>query len=309
MEELHAVSPLDGRYWRQVKCLSAYFSEFALIRYRVLIEIEYFIQLTEVIPALEQLKGKTEIHKKLRLIYDVDQFGDTEATEIKNTEKITNHDVKAVEYFIKDKFDKLGVVEGVNLSEHKEWIHFGLTSQDINNTAIPLMIKDGLEKVLYPTLTKLMDEILQKSNQWMEVPMLARTHGQPATPTRMGKELMVFYYRVKQQMKLLQQVPHSAKFGGATGQFNAHHVAMKSVDWLNFADSFVNRLGLEREQWTTQISNYDNLSALCHALSRINVVLLDLCKDVWEYISLHYFNQKVVSNEVGSSAMPHKGDT
>eukprot|EP01126_Amoeba_proteus_P017993 TRINITY_DN1892_c0_g1_i12.p1 TRINITY_DN1892_c0_g1~~TRINITY_DN1892_c0_g1_i12.p1 ORF type:complete len:465 (+),score=98.09 TRINITY_DN1892_c0_g1_i12:490-1884(+) len=294
---LLAVSPVDGRYSSKTKSLSAYFSEYALFHYRVQVEVEYFLHLTTVIPQLKSFDSRNV--GPMRELYQ--KFDLEAAKEIKAEEAVTNHDVKAVEYYVKKQMDKMG------LSEYREWVHFALTSQDINNTSIPLALKDCLDKEYRPALNRLMTSLNTMSQEWMGIPMLARTHGQPATPTRLGKELKVFHYRITKQLVLLDVIPHSAKFGGATGQFNAHVVALPQIDWLEVADTFVaSRLGLEREQWTTQISNYDNLSALCDALSRINVILMDLCKDLWHYISLEYFKQKIVQGEVGSSAMPHK---
>lgn len=295
---LTAISPIDGRYHSKTKIYASYFSEFALIRCRVQIEIEYFIALCEI--PLEQLKQiSADIFPTLRNIYR--NFQETDAQKIKEIEQITNHDVKAVEYFLKEKFDEIG------LSKCKEFIHFGLTSQDINNTAFPFLLKAALEEVYYPELKKLLEELDQLAENWKDIPMLARTHGQPATPTRLGKEIMVFSYRIKEQLELLKQIPISAKFGGATGNFNAHAVAYPAIDWKKFADNFLSdKFGLKREQYTTQISNYDHLSALLDATKRINTVLIDLCRDMWTYISLEYFKQKIKANEVGSSTMPHK---
>lgn len=277
---------------------ASYFSEFALIRCRVQIEIEYFIALCEI--PLEQLKQiSTDIFPMLRNIYQ--NFQETDAQKIKDIEQITNHDVKAVEYFLRKKFEEIG------LSKYKEFIHFGLTSQDINNTAFPFLLKAALENVYYAELKKLLEELDQLAEKWKDIPMLARTHGQPATPTRLGKEIMVFSYRIKEQLELLKQIPISAKFGGATGNFNAHAVSYPAIDWKKFADNFLSdKFGLKREQYTTQISNYDHLSALLDATKRINTVLIDLCRDMWTYISLEYFKQKIKANEVGSSTMPIK---
>lgn len=298
LSPLTAISPIDGRYHSKTKMYASYFSEFALIRCRVQIEIEYFIALCEM--PLEQLKQiSVDIFPTLRNIYQ--NFQETDAQKIKDIEQITNHDVKAVEYFLKEKFDEIG------LSKYKEFIHFGLTSQDINNTAFPFLLKAALEEVYYPELKKLLEELDQLAENWKDIPMLARTHGQPATPTRLGKEIMVFSYRIKEQLELLKQIPISAKFGGATGNFNAHAVAYPAIDWKKFADNFLSeKFGLKREQYTTQISNYDHLSALLDATKRINTVLIDLCRDMWTYISLEYFKQKIKANEVGSSTMPHK---
>ena len=298
LSPLTAISPIDGRYHSKTKIYASYFSEFALIRCRVQIEIEYFIALCEI--PLEQLKQiSADIFPTLRNIYQ--NFQETDAQKIKDIEQITNHDVKAVEYFLKEKFDEIG------LSKCKEFIHFGLTSQDINNTAFPFLLKAALEDVYYAELKKLLEELDQLAENWKDIPMLARTHGQPATPTRLGKEIMVFSYRIKEQLELLKQIPISAKFGGATGNFNAHAVSYPAIDWKKFADNFLSdKFGLKREQYTTQISNYDHLSALLDATKRINTVLIDLCRDMWTYISLEYFKQKIKANEVGSSTMPHK---
>ncbi len=295
---LTAISPIDGRYRTKVDSLANYFSEYALIRYRVLVEIEYFIALCEI--PLEQLKPIDKgIFPKLRNVYE--NFSLEDAQKVKDTERVTNHDVKAVEYFIKDKFDELG------LNNYKEFIHFGLTSQDINNTAIPLSIKKCLDEVYYPELGKLIAEISKLAKDWENIPMLAKTHGQPASPTRLGKEIMVFVSRLEQQLNLLKAVPISAKLGGATGNFNAHHVAYPLIDWKNFGNNFVvKHLGLQREQWTTQISNYDNLAALMDSMKRINTIMIDMNRDFWTYISMEYFKQRIKAGEVGSSAMPHK---
>lgn len=299
LDSLTAISPVDGRYRDKTKALSAYFSEYALIKYRVLVEIEYFITLCEL--PLPQLKGVQNLHvfESLRNIYK--HFTPDEARKIKEIEKTTNHDVKAVEYYIKNKFDELG------LAEYKEFIHFGLTSQDINNTSVPLSIKDALENEYYPLLQQLIDTLKARATEWKDVSMLAKTHGQPASPTRLGKEIMVFESRLETQLKALRQIPLSAKFGGATGNFNAHKVAYPQFDWKAFGNKFVaEKLGLQREEWTTQISNYDNLAALFDALKRINTIMLDMNRDFWQYISMEYFKQKIKAGEVGSSAMPHK---
>ena len=295
---LTAISPVDGRYSSKTEPYSAYFSEFALIRFRVLTEVEYFIALCEL--PLKQLESvPSNILPKLREIYG--QFSLVDAEKIKEIEKVTNHDVKAVEYFLKEKFDEIG------LGSFKEFIHFGLTSQDINNTSVPLSIKKAMEDVYYPELDSLIKKLTRMADEWRDVSMLAKTHGQPASPTRLGKEIMVFVSRLNQQLALLRMVPHSAKFGGATGNFNAHHVAYPAIDWRSFANKFTHeKLGLEREQWTTQISNYDNLAALFDALARINTILTDFCRDIWSYVSMEYFKQKIKAGEVGSSAMPHK---
>lgn len=298
LSTLTAISPVDGRYRNKVDVLSAYFSEFALIKYRVRVEIEYFIALSGVIPQLRELQS-AKMEEALRNIYL--DFSEEDAARIKEIESVTNHDVKAVEYFIKEKFDLL------SLQPYKEFIHFGLTSQDINNTSVPLSLKDALQEVYYPSLQQVIDLLKNYAEEWKEVPMLAKTHGQPASPTRLGKEIMVFAYRLEQQLALLRTLPVSAKFGGATGNFNAHHVAYPENDWKAFGNHFVNEaLGLKREEWTTQISNYDNLAAVFDGLKRINTVLIDLNRDFWQYISMEYFKQKIKAGEVGSSAMPHK---
>lgn len=298
LSSLTAVSPIDGRYRNKVEKLSLYFSEFALIKYRVRVEVEYFITLCEL--PLPQLKSVDKAQfPALRDILTA--FSEEDALKIKEIEKVTNHDVKAVEYFIKEKFDEL------ELGESKEFIHFGLTSQDINNTSFPLLLKEYLHESYIPEIEQLVDELQKRADQWADVPMLAKTHGQPASPTRLGKELEVFVSRIKQQLALLKHVPISAKFGGATGNFNAHHVAYPEYDWKNFANKFVSeKLGLEREPWTTQISNYDNLAALFDGVKRINTILIDLNRDIWQYISMEYFKQKIKEGEIGSSAMPHK---
>lgn len=298
LSPLTAVSPVDGRYHDKTAVLSDYFSEFALIRYRVLVEIEYFIALCELpLPQLTEVKHTA--FEKLREVYK--NFSTTDAEKIKSIESITNHDVKAVEYFIKEKFDEL------DLQDYKEFIHFGLTSQDINNTSVPLSIKEALEQAYYPMLEKLIDVIRIYANEWKEIPMLAKTHGQPASPTRLGKEIMVFVYRLDEQLKQLKQLPISGKFGGATGNFNAHRLAYPLHDWKTFGNLFLEqKLGIAREEWTTQISNYDNLAALFDGMKRINTILIDLDRDFWQYISMEYFKQKIKAGEVGSSAMPHK---
>lgn len=295
---LTSISPIDGRYRNKTEALAEYFSEFALIKYRVYVEIEYFISLCEI--PLPQLEGiNRNVFGKLRDI--VNNFSEKDALYIKDIEKTTNHDVKAVEYFIKEKFNDLQLID------YKEFIHFGLTSQDINNTSIPLSIKDALNKVYYPFLSQLIEKLEKEANEWKDIPMLAKTHGQPASPTRLGKEIKVFVSRLQAQIQLLHSMPLSAKFGGATGNFNAHHIAYPDIDWKEFGNRFVSeKLGLSREQWTTQISNYDNLAALFDALKRINTIMLDLNKDFWQYISMDYFKQKIKDGEIGSSAMPHK---
>ena len=295
---LTAVSPIDGRYHGKTEILSEYFSEYALIKYRVRVEIEYFIALCELpLPQLADIDSS--MFSQLRAVYQ--NFTPAEAQKIKDIEKITNHDVKAVEYFIKDEFDRLG------LDKYKEFIHFGLTSQDINNTSVPMSVKECIHEVYLPAVQELVDLLADYAEQWKDIPMLARTHGQPASPTRLGKEVMVFVYRLRQQIELLKQVPVSGKFGGATGNFNAHHIAYPDRNWREFGNKFLaEKLGIEREEWTTQISNYDNLAALFDALRRINVIILDLDKDFWQYISMEYFKQQIKAGEVGSSAMPHK---
>ena len=294
---IFAISPLDGRYSGSVKELSAYFSEFALMRYRVRVETEYFIELCRL--PLPALKGvDSEVFPQLRALYE--QFSEADAHRIKDIERKVNHDVKAVEYLIKEKMEDLG------LGEVKEFVHFGLTSQDINNTATPLLLKEALEQVYYPMLERVLQYLQDRSVAWIDVPMLSRTHGQAASPTLLGKELLVFTERLQAQVGQLRQIPYSAKFGGAVGNFNAHHVAYPQVDWLQFADVFVAGLGLLRSQYTTQIEHYDNLSSMFDAMKRINTILIDLCRDVWTYISMDYFKQTIVAGEVGSSTMPHK---
>ena len=295
---LTAVSPIDGRYHSKTEVLSNYFSEFALIKYRVRVEIEYFIALCEL-PLPQLSKVPASVFPQLRAIYQ--NFSVEDARRIKEIEKVTNHDVKAVEYLIKEEFDKLG------LEAYKEFIHFGLTSQDINNTSVPMSIKECVHEVYIPALQEVIDLLAQYAEQWKDVPMLARTHGQPASPTRLGKEIQVFVYRLNQQLELLKQVPFTGMFGGATGNFNAPHIAYPERDWRAFGREFLStKLGIGREEWTTQISNYDNLAALFDALRRINVILLDIDKDFWQYISMEYFKQQIKAGEVGSSAMPHK---
>jgi len=295
---LTAISPIDGRYFSVTKPLTPYFSESALIQYRIRVEIEYFIALCELpLPHLSDFPaGK---FSALRALYE--KADERSAAEVKEIEKTTNHDVKAVEYYLRNAFDKLG------LERYKEFIHFGLTSQDINNTATPLLLREFLEKVFLPGLSAAIDQINTQAKAWKNIPMLARTHGQPASPTRLGKEMAVFAERLKQQLTLLTAIPHSAKFGGATGNFNANLVAYPTVDWPGFADRFVTKhLGLTRSHPTTQIEHYDHLAAQCDALKRINTILIDYCRDVWQYISLGYFRQRIKAGEVGSSAMPHK---
>jgi len=300
LDVLTAVSPIDGRYRSKTKDLAGYFSEYALIRYRVRVEIEYFITLCELpLPQLQDFDHS--LFESLRDIYR--NFTEKDAARVKEIEQTTNHDVKAVEYFIKEKID---VLSGFPV-EAKEFIHFGLTSQDINNTSVPLSVKEALQDVVLPLLERLEQQLDAFADAWKDIPMLAKTHGQPASPTRLGKEIEVFAYRLRQQLELLRSTPITAKFGGATGNFNAHHVAYPDMDWRSLANDFVRKhLGLEREEWTTQISNYDNLAALFDALRRIGTIIIDLDRDVWQYISMGYFRQKVKAGEVGSSAMPHK---
>ena len=299
LNTLTAISPVDGRYRNKIEKLSAYFSEYALIRFRILVEIEYFIALCELpLPQLKQLNNK-KTFDALRSIYQY--FSIEDAQKVKDIEKVTNHDVKAVEYFIKEKFEEL------KLEDYKEFIHFGLTSQDINNTSVPLSIKEAFKNEYEPLLLKLITLLKNDAEAWENISMLARTHGQPASPTRLGKEIMVFVYRLEKQLDLLKEIPHSAKFGGATGNFNAHNVAYPEFNWKKIGDYFVfQNLGLQREEWTTQISNYDNLAALFDAMKRINTILIDMVRDFWQYISMEYFKQKIKEGEVGSSAMPHK---
>jgi len=304
---LTAISPIDGRYRSKTKPLADFFSEYALIRYRIRVEIEYFIALCEL--PLPQLKAVSpELFEPLRDIYR--NFSIDDAQRVKDIEAITNHDVKAVEYFIKEKIDALRPVDGSSTAvpaSFKEFIHFGLTSQDINNTAVPLSIKEALEQVYYPLIEELIEQLHDYAEQWRAIPMLAKTHGQPASPTRLGKEIMVYVYRLEEQLRALKETPITAKFGGATGNFNAHHVAYPDIDWREFANAFVDTsLGLEREQFTTQISNYDWLGAIFDAMRRINTIVIDLDRDFWMYISMDYFKQKIKQGEVGSSAMPHK---
>jgi len=298
LSALTAISPIDGRYHNKADELSAYYSEAALIKYRLRIEVEYFISLCELpLPQLENFD--TDLFGALRDIYL--KFDNKDAQKIKDIESVTNHDVKAVEYFIKEQFDKL------NISQYKEFIHFALTSQDINNTATPLLIKESVEDIYIPSYMELLDKLISLKNEWASIPLLARTHGQAASPTLLGKEIMVFIERLERQIGLLNMVPFSAKFGGATGNFNAHHIAYPEIDWVSFSNEFVdNTLGLDRSQVTTQIEHYDNLAALFDNLKRINTILIDLSRDVWTYISMNYFKQKIKEGEVGSSAMPHK---
>ncbi len=299
LDLLTAISPIDGRYRSKTEALAAYFSEYALIRYRVRVEIEYFITLCEL-PLPQLATFDKNLFETLRDIYR--NFSEEDAQRVKDIEKVTNHDVKAVEYFIKEEFDKIG-----GLDAYKEFIHFGLTSQDINNTSVPLSIKDALEECYYPQIEELIAQLEEYAQEWKDIPMLAKTHGQPASPTRLGKEVMVFVYRLKRQLDLMKACPITAKFGGATGNYNAHHVAYPAYDWKAFGNKFVaEKLGLEREEYTTQISNYDNLGALFDAMKRINTIIIDLDRDFWQYVSMEYFKQKIKAGEVGSSAMPHK---
>lgn len=299
LDALTAVSPIDGRYRSKTESLADYFSEYALIRYRVRVEIEYFITLCELpLPQLESFNSA--LFEQLRDIYR--NFDEASAARVKEIENITNHDVKAVEYFIKEEFDKIG-----GLDDYKEFIHFGLTSQDINNTSVPLSVKEALEEVFYPQVEELIAQLKEYAEAWKDVPMLAKTHGQPASPTRLGKEVEVYAYRLSEQLVTLRNCKMTAKFGGATGNFNAHHVAYPQHDWRAFGNRFVSeKLGLEREQWTTQISNYDHLGSVFDAIRRINTIIIDLDRDFWMYISMEYFKQKIKAGEVGSSAMPHK---
>ena len=305
LTQLTAISPVDGRYRGKTEHLDRYFSEYALIRYRVKVEIEYFIALCELpLPQLVDIKtadGQTgaALYETLRDIYR--NFSVADARAVKNFEAVTNHDVKAVEYFIKEQFDRLG------LERWKEFIHFGLTSQDINNTSVPMSVRDALHELFIPMVEELIATLKDRCDQWADIPMLAKTHGQPASPTRLGKEMGVFVYRLEQQLEQLRAVPVSGKFGGATGNFNAHHTAYPNIDWPAFAAGFLReKLGIERERFTTQISNYDNIAALFDALRRINTIILDLDRDIWMYVSMEYFKQKIKAGEVGSSAMPHK---
>ena len=296
---LTAISPIDGRYRSKTEALASYFSEYALMRYRVRVEIEYFITLCEL-PLPQLASFNHGLFGRLRDIYR--NFTEAEARRVKEIEAVTNHDVKAVEYFIKEEFDKIG-----GLEPYKEFIHFGLTSQDINNTSVPLSVKDALNECYYPCMEELIGQLRVYADEWADVPMLARTHGQPASPTRLGKEVMVFVYRLERQLASLKACPITAKFGGATGNYNAHHVAYPGYDWKAFGNRFVaEKLGLEREEYTTQISNYDCLGAVFDAMRRINTILIDLDRDFWQYVSMEYFKQKIKAGEVGSSAMPHK---
>ena len=299
LDILTAISPIDGRYRNKTAALAPYFSEYALMKYRTRVEIEYFIALCEIpLPQLADFDKSR--FAALRAIYE--QFSETDAARVKEIESVTNHDVKAIEYFIKEKIDAIG-----GMDAYKEFIHFGLTSQDINNTSIPMMLKESLHEVYLPMLDQLIAQLLDYAEQWKDIPMLAKTHGQPASPTRLGKEVMVFAYRLQEQTKQLRACPISAKFGGATGNMNAHHVAYPAYDWRAFANQFVSeKLGLQREQYTTQISNYDNLAAVFDAMKRVHTIILDLDRDFWQYVSMEYFKQKIKAGEVGSSAMPHK---
>lgn len=298
LTQLTAISPVDGRYRSKCETLDNYFSEFALIRYRVRVEVEYFIALCEI-PLPQLADVDKSVFPKLREIYL--HFTLADAERIKEIESVTNHDVKAVEYFLKERFDILG------LEKYKEFIHFGLTSQDINNTSVPMSLKEAIENAYIPVVCEIIDFLDAKAEEWADIPMLAKTHGQPASPTRLGKEIKVFAYRLTTQLKALKAVPVSGKFGGATGNFNAHLTAYPEIDWRSFAADFLSKsLGIEREEYTTQISNYDNLAALFDAMRRINTILIDLDRDIWQYISMEYFKQKIKAGEVGSSAMPHK---
>lgn len=299
LDTLTAVSPIDGRYRNKTERLADYFSEYAFIRYRIRVEIEYFITLCEL-PLPQLASFNHDLFEQLRDIYR--KFDESGAARVKEIEKTTNHDVKAVEYFIKEEFDKIGGLDG-----YKEFIHFGLTSQDINNTSVPLSIKEALEEVYYPQVEELIQQLKEYAEEWKDVPMLAKTHGQPASPTRLGKEIEVYVYRLSEQLESLRSCKFTAKFGGATGNFNAHHVAYPTYDWRAFGNLFVSeKLGLEREQWTTQISNYDHMGSIFDAIRRINTIIIDLDRDFWMYISMEYFKQKIKAGEVGSSAMPHK---
>ena len=297
LDSLLALTPLDGRYQSKTQDLRGFFSEYALIRYRIWVEIEYFLALSDALPQLQN-KIDSATKGQLRDLYRT--LTPEEAAKVKEIESVTNHDVKAVEYYIKEAFDAL------NLSWAKEFVHFGLTSQDINNTAFPMMLRGALKEVFEPALSRVLEQLRKYSHEWAEIPMLARTHGQPASPTRLGKEFGVYVYRLEEQLKFYHAIPFGAKFGGATGNFNAHHVAYPEIDWKQFGNHFVASLGLEREQLTTQISNYDHLAALLESIARINTILVDLARDIWMYISMGYFKQRIKAGEVGSSAMPHK---
>ncbi len=300
LSKLTAISPIDGRYRGKTEKLGEYFSEYALVRYRVRVEVEYFITLCEL-PLPQLANFNHDLFLPLRNLYR--EFTPADAQRVKDIEKVTNHDVKAVEYFIKERLSALGNFP----AEAMEFIHFGLTSQDINNTSVPLSIKEALKQVYYPLLEELIEQLNDYAEEWKQVPMLAKTHGQPASPTRLGKEIMVYVYRLEEQLRALKDIPITAKFGGATGNYNAHHVAYPQYDWREFGNQFVSeKLGLEREQWTTQISNYDWLAAIFDGMRRINTIVIDLDRDFWMYISMEYFKQKIKAGEVGSSAMPHK---
>lgn len=299
LDILTAVSPVDGRYHSKTEPLAPYFSEYALMKYRIRVEIEYFITLCEL-PLPQLADFPHQVFEQLRSIYK--KFSETDAARVKEIESVTNHDVKAVEYFIKERIDAIG-----GLDKYKEFVHFGLTSQDINNTSFPLMLKEAVEEVYLPLLQQVIDKLNADAEEWKDIPMLAKTHGQPASPTRLGKEVKVFAYRLERQVALLKQCPMTAKFGGATGNFNAHHVAYPEYDWKAFAEKFVSeKLGLQREEYTTQISNYDNMAALFDAMKRIHTIIIDLDRDFWQYVSMNYFKQRIKAGEVGSSAMPHK---
>ena len=304
LDVLTAISPIDGRYRNKTEQLAGYFSEYALIRYRVRVEIEYFIALCELpLPQLENFDHS--LFERFRDIYR--NFSEQDAARVKEIESVTNHDVKAVEYFIKEQIDAISKSLSVDLNPFKEFIHFGLTSQDINNTSVPLSVKEAIDEVYVPLLEELIEQLHDYAEEWKNVAMLAKTHGQPASPTRLGKEIMVYVYRLEEQLNGLKDVPVTAKFGGATGNYNAHHVAYPQYDWREFGNKFVSeKLGLEREQYTTQISNYDWLAAIFDAMRRINTIIIDLDRDFWMYISMEYFKQKIKAGEVGSSAMPHK---
>jgi len=298
LNSLTAISPVDGRYRDKAEALDIYFSEYALIRYRVLVEVEYFIALCELpLPGLSAIEGS-----KLEMLRGICRnFSEEDALKIKEIESVTNHDVKAVEYFIKEKFDLIG------LEQYKEFIHFGLTSQDINNTSVPLSVKEALENTYYPLIERLIETLRNYAKEWENIPMLAKTHGQPASPTRLGKEIMVFVYRLEKQLEEVKRAPISGKFGGATGNFNAHRVAYPGIDWKRFGEEFLSsKLGIQREEYTTQISNYDNAAALFDAMKRVNTIVIDMNRDFWQYVSMEYFKQKIKAGEVGSSAMPHK---
>ncbi|MBC7388515.1 MAG: adenylosuccinate lyase [Opitutaceae bacterium] len=298
LNELTAISPVDGRYRRFTQKLAPYFSEFGLIKYRVKVEVEYFIALCKI-PLPQLLNVDPKCFEQLRSI--ASQFSEADARDIKEKEKVTNHDVKAVEYFIKDRFKEL------ELTAYSEFVHFGLTSQDINNTSIPLSLKEALEKEILPKLKEFTNKLDSIAEDWKDIPMLAKTHGQPASPTRLGKEIKVFCERLQVQIRYIEEIPIAAKFGGATGNFNAHHIAYPKIDWVDFSNKFVNdQLGLNRSQFTTQIEHYDQLAALLDAFCRINTILIDFARDIWQYVSMEYFKQKINPNEIGSSAMPHK---